>query len=87
MSKLNLEIISPTGVVFKGECQMAVVPSAAGEIGVMYGHESVIASLKDGCIAIYDEKENLIKTKNPDWTFLNPVFCIHWPPKEKPSRF
>jgi putative endonuclease len=29
-----------------------------------------------------DKKENLIKTKNPDWLFLNHDFCIHWPRKK-----
>jgi len=33
------------------------------------------------------KKEALIKTKNPDWTFLNKVVCRQWPPKEKPDRF
>lgn len=33
------------------------------------------------------KKENLIRTKNPGWTFMNHSFCIHWPPKEKPARF
>jgi putative endonuclease len=33
------------------------------------------------------KKEVLIKTKNPDWTFLNNTICIHWPPKEKLKRF
>lgn len=62
MSKLNLEIISPEGVIFKGECYMAVVPSAAGEIGVMQNHEALIAALKEGQISIQDDKQNIIKT-------------------------
>jgi len=33
------------------------------------------------------KKEALIKTKNPDWTFLNPTICRCWPPKEKPNRY
>jgi len=33
------------------------------------------------------KKEALIKTKNPDWTFLNNTVCRHWPPKQKPDRF
>ncbi len=33
------------------------------------------------------KKENLIKTKNPDWFILNNKVCIHWPPKGKPTRF
>ena len=61
MSKLNLEIISPEGVIFKGECYMAVVPSAAGDIGVMQDHESTIAALKEGQVTIYDDKQNIVK--------------------------
>jgi putative endonuclease len=33
------------------------------------------------------KKESLIKTKNPDWIFLNHDLCIHWPPKENSVRF
>ena len=33
------------------------------------------------------KKENLIKTKNTNWTFLNLSVCIHWPPKEVEKRF
>ena len=33
------------------------------------------------------KKEALIKTKNPDWIFLNKSTCNHWPPKEKPNRY
>ncbi len=32
-------------------------------------------------------KDDLIKTKNRDWTFLNGRVCIHWPPKEEVKRF
>ena len=28
------------------------------------------------------KKMELIKTMNPDWTFLNPTICEGWPPKE-----
>jgi putative endonuclease len=27
------------------------------------------------------KKLNLIKSKNPDWTFLNRMICLEWPPK------
>ena len=61
MSGLKLEIISPEGVVFAGDCHMAVVPSVAGEMGVMRGHESVVAALHEGKITIYDDKQEIIK--------------------------
>ncbi len=32
------------------------------------------------------KKLDLIKTMNPDWTFLNPSICNGWPPKEIHKR-
>lgn len=61
MTALNLEIISPAGIIFKGNCHLATVPSVSGDLGVMYGHESVIAHLREGQISLYDDKENLVK--------------------------
>ena len=49
------------------------------------------------CNAIAREKEikgwrrqkklELIKTKNPDWFFLNAQFCGEWPPQEITRRY
>jgi len=61
MADLNLEIISPNGVVFKGNCHLATIPSVEGEMGVMSGHEAVVVSLKAGEVVIYDEKQNALK--------------------------
>ena len=62
MANLKLEIISREGILFNGECHMAVVPSVLGDIGFMFGHEIVIASLREGSILIYSEKDTLIKS-------------------------
>lgn len=62
MASLNLEIISPAGVLFKGACHMAVVPSVEGEMGVMHGHEAVIVNLKAGQISVFDDKQNVVKS-------------------------
>ena len=62
MSNLHLEIISPNGVLFKGECHLAVVPSISGDIGFMQGHELVIAAMRQGEVAVYDDKQNLVKS-------------------------
>lgn len=58
---LQLEIVSPHGALFKGACHMAVVPSVDGDVGVMAGHESFTASLREGKITIHDEKQNVVK--------------------------
>jgi F-type H+-transporting ATPase subunit epsilon len=59
MSELNLEIISAKGPIFKGQCCMAVVPSVEGEIGIMHGHESIIAKLKKGQILVYSDAQTI----------------------------
>lgn len=61
MSNLTLEIISPEGIIFNGDCHIAVVPSVSGDIGFMYGHEEVIALLREGQITVFDDKQNIIK--------------------------
>ncbi len=61
MSNLKLEIISPEGIIFNGDCHMAVVPSTLGDIGFMDGHEAVIALIREGQITVFDEKQNIVK--------------------------
>ncbi len=58
---LNVEIISAIGVVFEGVCDMVVVPSVSGEIGVMQNHEAFVAQLKEGEVCVYDNDKNIIK--------------------------
>jgi F-type H+-transporting ATPase subunit epsilon len=62
MVSLNLEIISPEGVIFSGKCGMTVLPASEGNIGIMPNHEALITTLEKGEIVIYDEKQNAIKT-------------------------
>ena len=62
MIHLNLEIISPNGILFKGNCHLVTVPSIAGDLGVMHGHEAVIAGLREGQVVVYDDKQNVVKS-------------------------
>ena len=62
MPSINLEIIAPTGVIFKGDCQLVVVPSTDGDIGIMHGHEVIAATLREGQILVSDDKDNVVET-------------------------
>jgi F-type H+-transporting ATPase subunit epsilon len=62
MSDLKIEIISIEGPVFKGSCNIAVVPSNSGDLGIMFGHEAIISNLRDGEIKLYDNSQNILKT-------------------------
>jgi F-type H+-transporting ATPase subunit epsilon len=59
MSNLQVEIISITGSLFSGNCQMAVLPTLSGEVGIMQNHESIISLLTEGEIKIYSNENNL----------------------------
>ena len=59
MSNLQVEIISITGSLFSGKCQMVVLPTLSGEVGIMLNHESIISLLTEGEIKIYSNENNL----------------------------
>jgi len=58
---LQVEIISPQGYLFDGQCHLVSLPSTDGDIGVMSNHESLLARLREGKIAIFDEQQNILK--------------------------
>lgn len=49
---LKVDCVSPNGLLFTGSAQMVVVPSAGGELGILTGHEPILASLKAGKVRI-----------------------------------
>jgi F-type H+-transporting ATPase subunit epsilon len=61
MPKLNLEVISKTGIVYSGQCSQVVVPCIEGEIGFMVGHEIVVAILRKGTVKILGDEDKLIQ--------------------------
>lgn len=58
---INVEITSPEGIIYEGKSHMVVVPSTGGDVGVMQGHEAMVANLREGKIAIYNEKQEIEK--------------------------
>lgn len=62
MSLLSVEIVSPQGIIFKGDCHLVVVPASSGELGLMSDHEAIITDLQEGKIEIFNEQESSIKS-------------------------
>ncbi len=56
-SSYMLEIVTPDRSFFKGEVEMTVVRSAAGDIGVLKDHEPTVAPLAIGITKIKIGKE------------------------------
>lgn len=53
---MELEIISPAGILFKGETDYVSFPSIAGSFDVLPHHAPMIAALEEGVIR-YQTKE------------------------------
>lgn len=47
-----VEIVAPTGVVWKGEASQVRLPAAGGDMGILPGHTPVMAGLESGVIVI-----------------------------------
>jgi F-type H+-transporting ATPase subunit epsilon len=52
MNKFEIEILSPQGLVFKGNIRSASFPTASGIITVLPGHEGLVTKLKHGEIML-----------------------------------
>ncbi|MDR3275455.1 MAG: ATP synthase F1 subunit epsilon [Endomicrobium sp.] len=52
MNKLKMEILSPTGIVFKGEILSVSFPTVNGIVTVLPGHTSLVTKLNNGEITI-----------------------------------
>ncbi len=55
---LNLEIVTPRRVVFKGSVSSFSAPGAMGAFQVLYNHAPLLSSLKIGEVKIRDIKGN-----------------------------
>lgn len=64
MSKLNLEIVTPSKSAFKGEVKSITVPGTKGRFQVLKNHAPIISTLDIGMIKVDlpDGKENYYST-------------------------
>ena len=53
MADLHFELVTPERLVRSEEVHMVVVPGAEGDFGVLAGHAPVMATIRNGELAIY----------------------------------
>ena len=49
-----IELVTPDGVAHSGDVQIAVLPGAAGELGILANHAPLVSTLKPGVVALTD---------------------------------
>ena len=55
MGKLNLEVVTPAGVVANVEADIVVAPGSEGEFGVLPGHTTFLTTLQTGMIRYQEQ--------------------------------
>jgi F-type H+-transporting ATPase subunit epsilon len=51
--KFDLELVSPERLLLSEAVDMAVIPGAEGDLGVLAGHAPVITTLRPGIVDVY----------------------------------
>jgi F-type H+-transporting ATPase subunit epsilon len=54
MATFQLELVSPEKLLLSRQVEMAVIPAAEGDMGVLPGHAPMIVTLRGGIIAVSD---------------------------------
>ena len=60
MASFQLELVSPEKLLLSRQVEMATIPAAEGEMGVLPGHAPMIVALRGGTIAV---RENGVETE------------------------
>ncbi|MEN9970425.1 MAG: hypothetical protein RLZZ229_633 [Actinomycetota bacterium] len=66
MATLRVELVAADQAVWSGEAKMVVAKTVEGEIGLLPGHEPMLAILGSGEVRITLEDGNVIKANAED---------------------
>ena len=59
METLNLEVVTPSGLIFKGQAVEVTLPGEEGEFGVLPHHAALTTMLKAGVVDIEKEDKSV----------------------------
>lgn len=62
----KIDITTPDEHIYSGDAYIAILPSEAGEMGILESHSSVISSLKNGLVKIANKKIDSYSDANYD---------------------
>lgn len=61
MSLLNLDIITPEGKLFEGECLQIDIPGKEGRLGILARHMDFVTNVKPGIVHIYFKNKEILR--------------------------
>jgi F-type H+-transporting ATPase subunit epsilon len=59
--RFEVSLVTPEGAAFEGECEMLIVPGAAGEIGILARHAPLVAMLKAGSTRVHVRENEVLE--------------------------
>jgi len=59
--RFEVSLVTPDGAAYEGECEMLIVPGAAGEIGVLARHAPLVAMLKAGSTRVHVHENEVLE--------------------------
>ena len=60
LDKIELEIVTPTKLLFSESADMVVIPGGEGDFGVLVGHAPLLSKVRAGTIDIYKDDKILL---------------------------
>ncbi|MEY4992982.1 MAG: hypothetical protein RIS82_104 [Actinomycetota bacterium] len=66
MATLRVELVAAEKAVWSGEAKMVIAKTVEGEIGLLPGHEPMLAILSSGEVRITLEDGNVVKANAED---------------------
>jgi F-type H+-transporting ATPase subunit epsilon len=59
--RFEVSLVTPEGAAYEGECEMLIVPGAAGEIGILARHAPLVAMLKAGSTRVHVRENEVLE--------------------------
>jgi F-type H+-transporting ATPase subunit epsilon len=59
--RFEVSLVTPDGAAYEGECEMLIVPGAAGEIGILARHAPLVAMLKAGSTRVHVHENEVLE--------------------------
>jgi F-type H+-transporting ATPase subunit epsilon len=59
--RFEVSLVTPEGAAYEGECEMLIVPGAAGEIGILARHAPLVAMLKAGSTRVHVHETEVLE--------------------------
>jgi F-type H+-transporting ATPase subunit epsilon len=69
----QVQIITPSNIVYNGEVESLIVPGEAGYLGVLADHAPLISTLKPGTITVKESSGQTRKFNVPGKGFIEVV--------------